>query len=36
LLVDRIEWAGWTVKAAARAGEISERSTPKWLARRPT
>jgi transposase InsO family protein len=33
LLVDRIERDGWTVRAAAEAAGISERSARKWLAR---
>ena len=33
LLVDRIESGSWTVRAAAQAAGISERSARKWLAR---
>ena len=33
LLIDRIERAGWTAKAAAEAAGISERTARKWLAR---
>ncbi len=33
LLIDRVERDGWTVRAAAGAAGISERSAFKWLAR---
>ena len=33
LLIDRVEVAGWSLRAAAEAAGISERTARKWLAR---
>lgn len=33
LLVRRVRWLGWTVRAAAEAAHISQRTAYKWLAR---
>ncbi len=33
LLVDRVEHAGWSLRLAAEAAGISDRTARKWLAR---